>query len=336
MNKEFRKSLFVKELYKIGITRDGLYRKDSIESILLKLQSFIVNTVFENVHGKNLRIIDVANHIQNRASELGINSNKSIIDFSNSCKKLQNLISSEITGNIGEKALRRADSFVYSQHNSIYNVSLKNDDISAELDGIVITNRAIFLLESKYSKNNLFIAENGLLIDKYRSDRQALKNIGDQINREVHVLKSTLSNIDITNDIVIKPYVVATNDFSSLKSNYQYVSTCGISELPHIIDDYPGEVLYTQGDIALIKKAILSSSKEQLYPINFDFYQFIYLFADVLDLIEVDQIYETPDKTIIVEPAEEKNWGTYALGGIAVVGALCLVLFGKQKALKFL
>ena len=70
-------------------------------------------------------------------------------------------ISAEFSGNAGEQKVFRALDNLGCQNSVLHNVELEFDGRRTEIDAIVFTNHAIFIIEIKNSKKNIFIDENG-------------------------------------------------------------------------------------------------------------------------------------------------------------------------------
>jgi hypothetical protein len=64
-----------------------------------------------------------------------------------------------------------------------------------------------------------------------------------------------------------------------IENRYQYVKTCHLSRLPHIIDEYEGNDLYSFEDMYEIAEAVKGAECHKKYPVEFDFNAFIRDFA---------------------------------------------------------
>ena len=71
-----------------------------------------------------------------------------------------------------------------------------------------------------------------------------------------------------------------------LEDNYKYFQSCYCSGLPHIIDEYEGEDLYTEEDMEALKNEIEKASDPKEYKVGLNFNDFRYAFADLVAMIE--------------------------------------------------
>ena len=117
-------------------------------------------------------------------------------------------------------------------------------------------------------------------------------------------------------------YVVFANSRINVTNRYKYFRTCFLSQLPHLIDDYVGQDIYTIEDLERMKDIIHSAEDKKAYPLGFDIGQMKEDFAMTMAILEV-QVF---DKNIIVD-STDKVYTDYCAEGVEK----CLINQGAMK-----
>lgn len=286
-----RKDYVVDELEKTGILMKDAYVKADVEVELLKFQSLIVSKVFEEAHAENLRINDVVDHIRDLAEKKGLQDKADYIDFCNMSTRLSRIIASEIAGNNGERHMAGSLQMITCNNRILRNVELSDGNFRAEIDALIITGRGIFIIETKNSTCDMIISSEGNYVST-TSENRILCNIGEKMNVKEFLVRKSIKNAGFDKRINLQKMVVFTNNYKKLVNNYPYICTCNCSHLPHIIDAFMAENIYTDQDIQEIADIIENARTEECYRIDFDFNEYRKLFASVLALTEI--IDETP------------------------------------------
>ena len=138
------------------------YIKADIESELRKLQQELLVIVFDEEHAQkaHLTIWDVYNRLERENAERGGIADELLAVFKEECKSFNNLIRAEISGNWGETQTMCRLSYLNTTNKILRNVQLVNEDRTSELDIVVFTKKAAFILEIKNTKKNVLIDEN--------------------------------------------------------------------------------------------------------------------------------------------------------------------------------
>ena len=281
---EKRKRQILNNCY-AGITDEKSFAKKDVEPELRKFQASIVSTVFEEKHGEDLRIKDVQLHINSLAEEQHLLLNEKIVEFNAMSNELNKLLGQEIAGNKGERKLERNMKMIQVENEYLTNVELNSEDIVSEIDGIVITSKAIFLLEAKYSVNDMCITSDG---NYCRAENHSIVygNIGDKVNEKEYLLRQALKNKGFDKEIKIYRILVYTNNDTKLFNYYKYLKKCSCNQLHYFIEEFDGEDIYTTEDMSFIKTSLFEASEIKKYPIDFNFKKYEELFADVLIMTE--------------------------------------------------
>ncbi|HEY5562487.1 MAG TPA: nuclease-related domain-containing protein [Clostridiaceae bacterium] len=272
-----------------AMRKDAYYKKEILQE-LLGIQHEMVNHTFDERHAENikLRLADVAQHLEQKNQEYGNVAEEALQKFKDGCKYLGGMIGREIAGTTGEKFAFRSLETLNTDHIMLQNVELKNGENRAELDAVVITSKAIFLVEIKNSTYDMVIDAKG---NYYRARGYMAfdYNIGEKVNNKEYLLRTVIDSSllkDGKKQIKIVNLVVFANSKITVDNRYKYVQSCFLSQLPHIIDEYSGDDIYSNETMSSIAQCIRVAECTDTYPIDFDFEQFRRNFATVIAMLE--------------------------------------------------
>ena len=150
-------------LAKLTAFSKAKYLKADVEAELRKLQYEILVIVFDEEHALNahLTIWDAYNHLAQINEERGGIADEPLEEFKEQCKIFNNLIRAEISGNKGENLTAHRLSFLHRTHKILRNIQLGNEAGTTELDFVVFTSKAAFILEVKNTKKDVLVDETG-------------------------------------------------------------------------------------------------------------------------------------------------------------------------------
>lgn len=259
---------------------------------MFQLQTDLVNVTFNDEHaGKaQLRIWDVYNHLAALNQERGNVADELLAQFGEGCKIISNCISGEISGNRGESKALRSIETVRTKHVVLRNVELALEDRRTEIDIVVFTGEAVFLVEVKNPMRDIIIDERGNY-SRISNDQVLFdKNIGEKMNDKVYLLRRVLQTAGIEDPNVVS-LVVFTNNNISVTNQYPFIQHCYLSSLPHLIDGYNGETIYGYDLVGHMVECVKNAQCTGSYPVPLDVNQFKQDFAELLTILE-----ETPVK----------------------------------------
>ena len=157
--------------------------KHEFLNALLDAQYIALNRVMNELHvdSANLRIFDVLNHFKSVNAERGNIIDEELNIFEPLCVDLNNCICAELSGNAGEaKAFKSLDTLT-CENRIFKNVELMDGNHHVEIDAVVLTRKAQFIIEVKNPKKNIRIDERGNYIRL--SNHEHLEcNIGEKMN----------------------------------------------------------------------------------------------------------------------------------------------------------
>lgn len=325
MNRDERRETIIRELESTGSMMKETYNKKDVEKELREFQKQVVLKVFDEAHGKDLRICDVQAHINELAVAKGLELSPEITKFNAMSEALSACIAREIAGNKGERHMIRTLKMVKERNEFITNLELSDTDFVTEIDGIVITRKAIFLLETKYSVKDMVITSEGNYVEA-ENPGQIYSNLGEKVNEKEYLLRNALKNAGFDKNIKIEKMIVFSNSSSRLYNQYDYFSSCYCSQLPHVIDEYEGADEYSVDDIRELASILKAEQNSKKYAFDFDFEEYRYLFADALAYVEI-VTEQYCDEIQCDEESKGKIWGKVAA---ALTVGLTLFAVGKM------
>jgi len=212
------------------------YSKSDMLSEAFNLQTEMVNLTFNDGHAENakLRIWDVYSHFSKLNESCEHVADEPLKRFSDSCREINNYISGECSGNKGENQAAWSLRAVSVYRKMLRNVEFSADGHRTELDIIVLTKKAIFVVEVKNTKQNILIDEKGNYFCLKNGEPISDKNIGEKMNDKVILLRNVLENAGVKN-LNIVTLLVFTENHINVTNNYPYIRCCFKSDLPHII-----------------------------------------------------------------------------------------------------
>lgn len=264
---------------------NGGYSKKELLPELLNLQDEIVMTVFgeSSDGGKKHTIWDAEDKLKELNAQYGNTVNDELDRFIEDGKKITNTIRAEKSGNFGEYKAFRSLETLMCRNRVLKNIAFELGDHKTELDAIVFTGRAIFIVEVKNSHKDIRIDDRGKYI-RLSYEEHFDQNIGEKMNDKVFLLKSALESAGYEN-LNIQQLVVFTN-YINVENNYSYIKTCFLSDLPRIIDTYKGEKLYNDEDFDQMVQALNDSACKELYPAPVNMEMFKTNFATLIAKIQ--------------------------------------------------
>ena len=264
----------------------GAYHKEELLPQYLELQKELINLTFNDTHAENskLRIWDVENHLEKLNEECGHIVDEEFKVFREESKFVCNAIKSEFSGNAGEHKAFHCLETLGCKNKVLKNIEFKSGDHRTEIDAIIFTEKAVFIIEVKNPHRDIRIDERG---NYYRvGDMEFFDcNIGEKMNDKVYLLREALKATDYSNANIVS-LVVFTNSEIQVENRYEYITTCFLGNLPHIIERYDGEPIYSDSDIsAMIESVANAECRGTYYPdINID--QFKRHFAEIMATLE--------------------------------------------------
>lgn len=314
---------------------------------LLKLQKETVDLTFNAEHADNsdLRLWDVERHLRKMNEERGHIADDELDRFAKDCKTVCNNISSEISGRKGERVVFSELDNLSCENGVLHNVELEFDGRRTEIDALVFTNHAVFIIEIKNSKKNIFIDKDGGFYRNGRSMHYDC-NIADKMNEREALLRKALERAGME-ELKIFKIVTFTNSRIDVENKYRYIKVCAVNYLSSFIEKFTSRLWYTYEDICTMMEAVTEAKCPDEYLMTIDMNDFKIDFAELMAKLEAYE--EAEDETVVFtantesieiqvdnEPVKKYNDHKRGKGVAAVVGIALVnvVIIGFSKLLK--
>ena len=316
------------------------YSKKDLLLEMKKLQAELVQLTFNDDHAEcaKLQIWDVYNHLANVNTMSGNVAGDLLQCFKEECKKLGNAIAGECTGNQGEKAILWQLRAANTPRTVLQNVELSLAENKTELDIIVFTAKAVFVVEVKNTKQTILIDERGNYCRVKDGEPIFDKNIAEKMNDKIILLRNVLQTAGFTVPNIVS-MVVFANPAAAITNHYPYIQHCSKADLPHIIDGYVGADLYSKEEIAQMVSAVNAAKYTGLYRPSLDVHQIKQTFIELIIALEraadeksveelgTEDVVRTADspQTNVAEDSPMPRWRKllkFALPAIPAVGAV--------------
>ena len=264
------------------------YAKKELLSQMLALQNEIVCATFNEDHAQrtSLRLWDVEKHLTQLNEGCGNVADELLASFIDQSKQLSEKIKGEFSGAKGEnKALKSLQTNPNAQK-ILRNIELASGDHRTEIDLVVITKSAIFLLEVKNTAKDIVIDEKGNYCRKaYNGDLVFDKNIGEKMNEKEYLLREALKIAGVEN-VNMHSLVVFTNSSINVTNNYKYITECYLSQLPHIVANTQDSERFSEREINKVAQIILSAQSKDEYYVDMNIEKFKNTFATLMATLE--------------------------------------------------
>ncbi len=286
-------------------SKDKYLRSEMLPE-LLALQQELIELVFDGEYaGKmDLRLWNLMKHFEQLNEEKGYIADEELGILKVESNVVTNTIKGLVSGEKGERKTFRSLEMINAKKYLLKNVELRDGEYTTEIDAIVITSKAIFVVEVKNSSKDIYINEYG---NFYRCGGKEHydSNIGEKMNSKEYMLRKVLEESGVDKDrINIVNIVVCTNSKVDFCNQYKYIQTCYLSQLPHVIDDYEGTDLCSIGEMERLSEIIESARYEGYYLMDVDLEKFKRDFAIVISLLEEVQGEKEGDDKQLTKKSE--------------------------------
>lgn len=287
MNKVMAKPERVTEIKNsIAAFNKDNYQKDELLDEMFALQREMVRLTFgdEDAATGDLRLWNVEKHFEKTNNECGNIAIEKIKCFKNEERDFCNLIKAEISGRKGEARAFCTLEKVHSKNVLLKNIELGDGERKTEIDALVITNKAITIVEVKNTSKDIFIDENG---NYFRTGEFMCWdcNIAEKMQLKEDLLKKAIESAGLDN-IPVKSVVVFTNNRIKVQNKYRGIRTSFVSQLPCIIDTMEGDAILSDDAMGQVESIIRSAEDKREYLFEFDVEKFKLDFATIVATLE--------------------------------------------------
>lgn len=279
------------------------YIKEELLPEYLELEKEMVNLTFNDSHAENgnLNISDVQKHLEGLNRECGNIADIEMELFKKSCNFLTSRISAERSGNKGEEKVFEILKTLKIKNKVLTNVKLKWGTLKQEIDAVVFTKKAVFIIEVKNHSGNIYIDEKGFFIKS--GGKNGLEgNICEKMNMKEELLRRVLVSYGY-HDVKYEKIVVFTNPKAKIDNKCQCINHCLSDEALKIISEYPGESLYYDRVIKDMMECTAQEICQDSYPAETEIISLKMNFANIMTIIEAAAEKRSEDEA----PVKEEN-----------------------------
>lgn len=252
-----------------SFSEKGYQRKELLREYF-RLQEEILRIVLggKYIENGNQRIWDAGNYLKMLNEQSGNPADEELNQFLSDSYNISNIIKGIVSGDKGEDKAKKSLDTLKCKHKILRNVELRNNGHKTEIDFIVFTENAVFMVEVKNTKRNIHIDKNG---NYYRVGHNTNYdcNIGEKMNDKEYLLREVLTSAGVK-DVNIVSLLVFTNSLINVNNEYEFINVCFLSSLPHIIDSYTSGVKYSYWEISRMFEVVDSSRNKNEYAPEID------------------------------------------------------------------
>lgn len=265
----------LEELKELNIYKDNEVSYENYVSELLEVQNTLANIVIGT--DDHVRSTDVAYKIREIARNKGYYQDINVIKAGHSLDILNKELAISMAGRKAERRALSGLKYCHRPINVFTNVSLSNDEIETELDGLVLTDEGFIILEVKSAKDNITISDQGVLL---YGNENAFHNysIGDKMKKKRMLLRENLEKLlrdeDIDIPVRLDSYIVFSQPGSKrirVTDNFRKEKYCFNNNISRWVDGYHSDVIYSDEEMVQLEKVIstlIAHSKQFKVPFD--------------------------------------------------------------------
>lgn len=263
------------ELRELQIYKDNEVSYENYVSELLEIQSTLANIVFGT--DDHVRTTDVAYKIREIARNKGCCQDLNVIKAERSLDRLNKELAISMAGRKAERRALSGLKYCNRPISVFTNISLSNDEVETELDGLVLTDEGFIILEVKSAKDNITISDQGVLL---YGNENAFHNysIGEKMKKKRMLLRENLEkllmNADVDIPVRLDSYIVFSQPRSKrirITDNYRKEKYCFNNNISRWVDGYHSDVIYSDEEMSQLEEVVstlIAHSKQFKVPFD--------------------------------------------------------------------
>ena len=302
------------------------YTREELLNEIFKLQSEMATITFGGCQAEEKRFYDISDYYTTINSSRNVVSDEMIERFRKECGEATNCLRGLISGLKGEnKTFYRLGDLV-SVNRIRKNIEIRNGNKRTEIDALVVTEKAAFIIEVKNTKRDAFIDENG----QYYRTGEYLRwdsDLGSKLALREAYVRRTAKKSGIDNIQIVK-IVVFTDNRIRVQNKCKDITTCFLNQLTSVIDTYQGENTMTLSVIDDYMKLIDSMNTVTRYEPGFDVQSLKRDFAEIASAMNYQEEPKAENRTVWWKTA----FSVFSKGGIAAaaLGGIAAILLFKH------
>lgn len=246
-------------------------KKENLLNELMLFQDELLKNVFSEdfIKTQNSRIKDILKPLEQRNENVGGVASNELEMFRNDCFALNNKIVSECLGKKGENDAKKNFDYLKCENKVLNNIELEYRNHRTEIDSIVFTEKAIYIIEVKHTTNKTKINEQGELIiinDNHKKSYE--KSLNRKLREKEYVLRNVLKEKGYDN-LIIEICLLFTGE-SEVIDNFHKIKWFKLDNILTYIESYGGNDEYTKFEIKKMSEDIQDSIDKQEYDVLFE------------------------------------------------------------------
>lgn len=316
--------------------------------ILEACENQLITTIFEETHGEKLYLDHVIDHLKNLSVERGLDNCPEVITMIDNLISFKSFIKDLKKGSKGERFARKALNRIYIPCSILENIQLSYNDSTTEDDFIIIAQNGIFIVEVKYSDNDMCITRDGFYVPTHNPDVSlGTRNVLEQIANERYVVANVLAeklgiqDIQSLQDKIHSVILFANNKKrlydQSLSDNVLYCYN-----ISSYISTFDNGIVLTQDEINDYISVLQNNSENTEYTIDFDLDALRESFVEGLCMLEKAESLSSAstrpqptENTLSEKPTKKRwefDWISAGIGGLAAgLGFACYKCYTIAK-----
>lgn len=280
MNKTERKAEIMEQLTAFNLEE---YEKTEYFPELLKLQSQMSAITFNGTNTE-ARIWNIFDYLSDENNKNGNIADTELEKFRYDCKKFNNEIQKVVSGTKGENFTAGSLAKLKSKNVILRNVEIDVDGVHTEIDFLVFTKKAIFILEVKNSRSEILINEEGEYYTHGNIERFDC-NIKEKMHQREEMITKILNDAGMLRTNIVS-LLVFTNNKAQIENHCKNLEIAFLGQLANKIDRYNGWNMFSEDTIDEMAEVIDSARLEKKYIANFNSDIMKNHFAEVVATLE--------------------------------------------------
>lgn len=274
---------------KINALQNEEYSNDECLDEMIKLENQIVCFVFNKKYQNGCKYDWVIENFK-KANITNQHVKTEVLPrLIQTFEEMQSDIRKKLSGNTGEryiaKQLQVAQTHLKDSE-CLCNLQLQKNTMTTELDNILITSKAIFIIETKYWTKKVQITSDGNYFEN--DEFRISKNLLEKADRKRIVLYNLLKESKILGEVKLVDLIVNANSGNRrIKNNCERLKFFTDSrDMIDYIKNFQGSDKYSSEQILKVVEYLKSLDNKTRYKVKYDIKQTLQDLVDVMQAIE--------------------------------------------------
>ncbi len=270
---------FIKEMQGNDMLMSGEYTFKEYSSDLLQFQDIICKMIAGDNYHEGMRMNEALFMMESVARKKGLRSDPAVHNGVLTMKKLVKEMAITMSGAKGESIVFRTLDFLDRPNTHIFrNVYLTDGMDETELDGIVLTNSGVIILEVKKAKSDLTLTKEGRMMFA-GEESYGKAPLAEKMRLKRHLLRKYLEkaisakalDIPVCVDSLIV-FSVPKGQFIKVDDRYGHEKHCFRTGLNKKVESYIGGVCYDEEQLSQLRQIFseMESNVKRFAP-NLDY-----------------------------------------------------------------